>query len=167
MIGTELSAVRLHITTAYFHYLHLILVVAISAGFYPAFVLASFNPVEVLKGTLNPGSISRKLRALLVVFQFTVSIVIIIGSIIVYDQLNFMTKKDLGFRKDNLIIMRRSDAFYRKYEAFRDQLLQIPGIEKVGFSRAVPGTDFNNNAFFNDEDPEKKTYLLKSDTGEF
>ena len=97
---------------------------------------------------------------MLVVFQFTVSIVIIIGSIIVYDQLNFMTKKDLGFRKDNLIIIRRSDAFNSKYEAFRDQLLQIPGIEKVGFSRAVPGTIYNNNAFFNDEDPEKRTYLI-------
>ena len=138
----------------------LIIIVGISAGFYPAFVLASFNPVEVLKGTLNPGSMSKKLRGLLVVFQFTVSIVIIIGSIIVYNQLNFMTKKDLGFKKENLIIIRRSDAFFRQIEAFRDQLLQIPGVEKVGFSRAVPGTNFNNNAFFNDEDPEKKTYLL-------
>ena len=48
-----------------------------------------------------------------------------------------------------------------RLESFRDQLLQIPGVEKVGFSRQVPGTDFNNNAFFNDEDPEKKTYLLQ------
>ena len=143
----------------------LILVVAVSAGFYPAFVLASFNPVEVLKGTLNPGSVSSKLRALLVIFQFTVSIVIIIGSIIVYDQLNFMTKKDLGFRKDNLIIIRRSDAIYKKYEAFRDQLLQMSGVEKVGFSRAVPGTEYNNNAFFNDDDPEKKNIPAESDTG--
>lgn len=139
----------------------LIIIVGVSAGFYPAFVLASYNPVEVLKGTLNPGSMSKKLRGLLVVFQFTVSIVIIIGSIIVYNQLNYMTKKDLGFKKENLIIIRRPDAFFRQLESFRDQLLQIPGVEKVGFSRQVPGTDFNNNAFFNDEDPEKKTYLLQ------
>ena len=139
----------------------LILFVGISAGFYPAFVLASYNPVEVLKGTLNPGSMSKKLRGLLVVFQFTVSIVIIIGSIIVYNQLNYVTKKDLGFKKENLIIIRRPDAFFRQLESFRDQLLQIPGVEKVGFSRQIPGTDFNNNAFFNDEDPEKKTYLLQ------
>ena len=160
LIGIDLSARPLDTLPGLFSLIALIVVVAISAGFYPAFVLASFNPVEVLKGTLNPGSISRKLRALLVVFQFTVSIVIIIGSIIVYNQLNFMTKKDLGFKKDNLIVIRRSDAFNNKYEAFRDQLLQIPGIEKVGFSRAVPGTTYNNNAFFNDEDPEKRTYLL-------
>ena len=103
---------------------------------------------------------SKRLRGILVVFQFTVSIVIIIGSIIVYSQLNFMTKKDLGFEKENLIVIRRPDAFFRQMASFRDQLLQIPGVEKVGFSRSVPGTNFNNNAFFNDEDPEKKTYLL-------
>jgi len=160
LVGIDLSTGPLTTLTGIFSLFSLILLVAISAGFYPAFVLASFNPVEVLKGTLNPGSISRKMRALLVVFQFTVSLVIIIGSIIVYDQLNFMTKKDLGFRKDNLIIIRRADAIYKKYEAFRDQLLQMPGIEKAGFSRAVPGTEFNYNAFFNDDDPEKRTYLL-------
>jgi putative ABC transport system permease protein len=97
----------------------------------------------------------------LVVFQFTVSIIIIIGSIIVYRQLNFMTKKDLGFEKENLVIIRRPDAFWRQLGSFRDQLLEIPGIENVGFSRQVPGTNFNNNAFLNDEDPEKKTYLLQ------
>jgi putative ABC transport system permease protein len=104
---------------------------------------------------------SKKLRGILVVFQFTVSIIIIIGSIIVYSQLNFMTKKDLGFDKENLIVIRRPDAFFRQMTSFRDQLLKIPGVEKAGYSRQVPGTNFNNNAFFNDEDPEKKTYLLQ------
>jgi putative ABC transport system permease protein len=138
----------------------LILVVGISAGFYPAFVLASFNPVEVLKGTLNPGSMSKTIRGVLVVFQFTVSIIIIIGSIIVYNQLNFMTGKDLGFNKENLIVIRRPDAFYRQLEPFRSQLLQIPGVEKVGFSWALPGTDFSNNGFLKDDDPEKNTFLI-------
>jgi putative ABC transport system permease protein len=161
LIGKELSVSLFDNVTGILSLVALVIVVGISAGFYPAFVLASFNPVEVLKGTLNPGSMSKKFRGLLVVLQFTVSIVIIIGSIIVYSQLNFMTKKDLGFKKENLVIIRRPDAFFRQLEPFRDQLLQIPGVEKAGFSRQVPGTNFSNNAFFNDEDPEKKTYLLQ------
>ena len=161
LIGKELSFTIFDSYLGFVSLIVLIIVVGISAGFYPAFVLASFNPVEVLKGTLNPGSMSKRLRGMLVVFQFTVSIVIIIGSIIVYSQLNFMTKKDLGFEKENLIVIRRPDAFFRQMTSFRDQLLQIPGVEKVGYSRQVPGTNFNNNAFFNDEDAEKKTYLLQ------
>jgi len=161
LIGKELSFGLFDSFIGVIAVVLLIFIAGISAGFYPAFVLASFNPVQVLKGTLNPGSMSKNLRGVLVVFQFTVSIVIIIGSIIVYNQLNFMTKKDLGFEKENLIVIRRPDAFYKQLGSFRNQLLEIPGVESVGFSRQVPGTNFNNNAFFNDEDPEKNTYLLQ------
>lgn len=139
----------------------LIVVVGFSAGFYPALVLASFDPVDVLKGTMSPGSMSKRLRGILVVFQFAVSIIIIIGSTIVYRQLNFMTKKDLGFEKENLIVIRRADAFWRQRETFREQVLRIDGVEKAGFSVQMPGMDYSNNAFFRDDDPEKNTYLLQ------
>ena len=160
LIGKELSAGILDNPTGILLLIVLVLLVGVSSGAYPAFVLASFNPIEVLKGTLNPGSMSKNMRGVLVVIQFTISIVIIIGSIIVYRQLNYVTKKDIGFNKENLIVIRRCDSFFRQREAFRDQLLQIPGVENVGFSRAVPGTTFNNNAFLLDDDPEKKTYLI-------
>ena len=160
LIDKELSLGFLKSLPGIISLILLIIIVGVSSGFYPAFVLASFNPVEVLKGTLSPGSMSKTFRGILVVFQFTVSIVIIIGSVIVYNQLNFMTKKDLGFEKENLIVIRRPDAFFRQLEPFRTQLLQIPGVEKVGFSWALPGTIFSNNGFLKDEDPEKNTYLL-------
>jgi putative ABC transport system permease protein len=160
LIGKEISFALLTSFKGIISIILLIIIVGISSGFYPAFVLASFNPVEVLKGTLNPGSMSKSLRAILVVFQFTVSIIIIIGSIIVYSQLNFMTKKDLGFEKENLIVIRRPDAFYRQMESFRTQLLQIPGVDKAGFSWALPGSIFSNNGFLLDDDPEKNTYLI-------
>lgn len=160
LIGKELSVGLFDNFPGILLLILLIVVVGVASGFYPAFVLASFNPVEVLKGTLNPGSMSKRLRAVLVVFQFTVSIVIIIGSIIVYAQLHFMTRKDLGFKKENLIIIRRPDAFFRQTESFRNQVLQIPGVDKVGFSRAVPGTTYSNNGFLKDDDPEKNTYLI-------
>ena len=160
LIGKELSLSLIYNIPGILSLIGLVIIIGIASGFYPAFVLASFNPAEVLKGTMSPGSMSKRLRGLLVIFQFTVSIVIIIGSIIVYNQLNLLTKKDVGFNKDNLIIIRRVDAFWQQMESFRTQLLEIPGVEKAGFSRAVPGTDFNNNAFFNDNDPEKNTYLI-------
>jgi putative ABC transport system permease protein len=160
LIGKDLAAGTVNSLSGILLLMALIIVVGISAGFYPAFILASFNPVDVLKGTLSPASISKSMRAVLVVFQFTVSIVIIIGSIIVYNQLNHMTRKDLGFKKRNLIIIQRPDVFHARFEAFRDQLLKLPGVEAVGFSRAVPGTTYNNRAFFRDEDPEKNPCLL-------
>jgi putative ABC transport system permease protein len=161
LIGKELSLKLVNNPAGIISIIALAVFVGISSGFYPAFVLASYNPAEVLKGTMSPGSMSKRLRGILVVFQFTVSIVIIIGSIVVYDQLNFMTKKDLGFNKDNLLIIRRVDAFWRQKEPFRTQLLEIPGVEKVGFSRQIPGNNFNNNGFLKDDDPEKNTYLLQ------
>jgi putative ABC transport system permease protein len=160
LIDKELSLDLIRNRTGLVFLIALVIIIGIASGFYPAFVLASYNPAEVLKGTMSPGSMSKRLRGILVVFQFTVSIIIIIGSIIVYNQLNFMTKKDLGFDKDNLVVIRRVDAFWRQMESFRTQLLEIPGVEKAGFSRAVPGTSFNNSAFFKDDDPEKNTYLL-------
>ncbi len=167
LIGRELSISLIGNIVGILSLIALVIIIGISSGIYPAFVLASYNPVEVLKGTMSPGSMSKRFRGVLVVFQFTVSIVIIIGSIVVYNQLNFMTKKDIGFSKDNLIVIRRVDAFWRQMESFRTQLLEIPGIEKTGFSRAVPGTEFNNNAFFNDDDPEKNTYLINQTSVSF
>ncbi len=160
LIGKELSLRLIGNAPGIISLIGLVIIIGIASGFYPAFVLASYNPAEVLKGTMSPGSMSKRLRGLLVIFQFTVSIVIIIGSIIVYNQLNFMTKKDLGFEKENLLVIRRVDAFWQQMESFRTQLLEIPGVEKAGFSRAVPGTDFNYNAFFKDNDPEKNSYLI-------
>jgi len=167
LIGKELSFSPIGNIAGILSLIALVLIIGISSGIYPAFVLASYNPVEVLKGTMSPGSMSKRFRGVLVVFQFTVSIVIIIGSIVVYNQLNFMTKKDIGFSKDNLIVIRRVDAFWKQMESFRTQLLEIPGIEKAGFSRSVPGTEFNNSAFFNDDDPEKNTYLINQTSVSF
>lgn len=167
LIGKELSFGLIGNIVGILSLIALVIIIGIASGIYPAFVLASYNPVEVLKGTMSPGSMSKRFRGVLVVFQFTVSIVIIIGSIVVYNQLNFMTKKDIGFSKDNLIVIRRVDAFWKQMESFRTQLLEIPGIEKAGFSRAVPGTEFNNNAFFNDNDPEKNTYLINQTSVSF
>jgi len=160
LIGKEISLNLLSGLRGFIGLIALILFTGILAGAYPAFVLASFNPVEVLKGTLNPGSMSRTLRGILVVFQFSVSIVIIIGAFVVYKQLNLMTSADMGVDKENLLVIRRPDALERQLESFKEQVLTLPGVEKVGNSTSVPGTLFSNNAFMLDDDPTKATYLI-------
>jgi putative ABC transport system permease protein len=168
LIGKEISLTLFSGYKGFLGLIALVILVGIAAGAYPAFVLASFNPVEVLKGTLNPGSISKTLRGILVVFQFAVSVVIIIGAIVVYRQLNFMTSADMGIDKDNLLVIRRSDALGNKLESFKEQILQIPGVEKIANAMAIPGTkNFNNNAFFLDNDPTKATYLINQDRVSF
>jgi putative ABC transport system permease protein len=168
LIGKEISLTLFSGYKGFLGLLTLIVIVGTAAGAYPAFVLASFNPVEVLKGTLNPGSISKTLRGILVVFQFTVSIVIIIGAFVVYGQLNFMTSADMGIEKKNLLVIRRPDALEKKLESFKEQVLQIPGVEKIANATAIPGTNnFNNNAFFLDNDPTKATYLINQDRVSF
>jgi putative ABC transport system permease protein len=135
----------------------MILFTGTAAGAYPAFILASYNPVEVLKGTLNPGSVSKTLRSILVVFQFTVSIVIIIGAIVIYSQLHYMTAYDIGIDKSNLIIVNRSDVLGRQIETFRQQLLEIPGVKSSGYSTAFPGKGFYHTAVIPGGDPSETT----------
>ncbi len=163
LIGKEISAGSFAGFKGVAALLILIAIAGTAAGFYPAFVLASFNPVEVLKGTLSPGSVSRKLRGILVVFQFTVSIVIIIGAFVVYRQLGFMTKSDMGIDKNNLIVIKRSDVLGSRIDAFKEQVLLIPGVKNAAYGMAVPGKLYSNNAFILDDDPAKETHLIMQD----
>jgi putative ABC transport system permease protein len=138
----------------------IVLFTGIAAGSYPAFVLASFSPSAVLKGTLNPGSVSKTLRGILVVFQFSVSIVIIIGAIVIYGQLRYMTAYNIGIDKENLLMIRRPDALGRYYSSFRQQILQVPGVEDAAVTTAVPGKRFNYTAILLDDDPAKTTNMV-------
>jgi putative ABC transport system permease protein len=79
-----------------------------------------------------------------------------------------MTSTDMGFVKDNLLVIRRPDALGKKLESFKEQVLQIPGVDKIANATAVPGTNnFNNNAFFLDNDPTKATFLINQDLVSF
>ena len=161
IIGKEISGGLLSVSQWILAVGGLIFFVGVGAGFYPAFVLASFNPVEVLKGTMSPGSVSKTLRGILVVFQFTISVIIIIGAFVVHNQLNFMTSADIGIDKENLLVIRRSDLLKNRIDAFKQELLNINGVVSTGNSNSIPGTDFSNNAFFLDQDPSKNTYLIQ------
>jgi putative ABC transport system permease protein len=116
------------------------------AGIYPALVMSGFNPIAVLKGRFVSTKKGLAMRQILVVFQFTISTALIIGTIVVFNQLRFMQNQDLGFQKDQVVaISYFGDSVVRvNQEQIRQELLSIPNVTGVSFSSNVPGTSPNN-----------------------
>lgn len=117
------------------------LIIGLISGSYPSFYLSSFPPVSVLKGTFSgSGKGGRLLRKILVTFQFFIAIAMIIATLVVSSQLDFMKNKDLGFDKENMMILELQDtSFRKKADIFREELLQNPNIINVTNSIGVPG----------------------------
>ncbi len=118
---------------------------AILSGFYPAIILSSFKPVAVLKGKSMRASQGGSLRKSLVVFQFVASVVLISGSIIVYQQLNFMKNQSLGVDINKTLVLKGPgviDSLYRQnLESFKTETLRISGIKSMTASTNVPGDE--------------------------
>ena len=139
--GKELSLNLLHEPHWLLVILGLTLLISVLAGIYPAFYLSVFRPAEVLKGKIAQNSRS-KFRNGLVVFQFGISAALIICALLVYQQLLFMQGKDVGFDKENVVLI--PNAFtLEDQEAFRQTLLQHSQVEAVSFSSTSPGDVFD------------------------
>ncbi len=116
----------------------------ITSGSYPAFFLSSFKPASVLKGVSNAALSGGGLRKTLVVIQFVVSVVLIVGSIVVYSQITYIRDKNLGFEKENVIILNQFEGVYKNQEAFKNELLQHPQIKNVGIGGHNPFGVYNS-----------------------
>lgn len=121
-------------------------------GIIPATILSSFTPAKILKdkvATLKGGSWQREG---LVVMQFAISAGLIIGTLIVRNQLNFLHEKQLGFDQEHMLVIKRATALRNNYEAFQDQLRRLPGVVEVATAQGLPGDEFDSS-FFVPEQP--------------
>jgi len=109
------------------------------AGLYPAFVLSSFKPIVVLKGHFKSQKYGMALRNGLVIFQFAISVILIISTIMVNRQMNYMLGEKIGFRKDHVIMVERTDLLDKQSKAFKTELAKISGVESVSGTSAMPG----------------------------
>ncbi len=136
-------------------------VAGIIAGLYPALYLASFNPVTILKGEPVSGKGNGKLRQILVVIQFALSILIAVASVFMYMQLKHLQNKDLGFDKENLVCIPMTDQMKSKYYSLKDELRKETLIEGVTAARSNPVRIGSNSggADWEGKDPEKRVLI--------
>ena len=142
-------------------YLLLALFTGLLAGLYPAFYLASFKPLDVLKGERSGGSRSGRLRKILVVVQFVLSIFLATCGIVIYSQVKYMRNIEMGYDTDNTIMITMMDNVKQSYETLKDELERHPLIESVSASSSRPYNMGSNSggAEWEGKDPEQRVLI--------
>ncbi|MFN4313197.1 MAG: ABC transporter permease [Chitinophagaceae bacterium] len=142
------------------------LLVTVLAGFYPALILSGFTPLLALRNKISSASIGGiSLRRTLVVTQFAISQILIIGTLVAITQMNFVRKADLGFNKEAILVLSSNtdSSVYARQEALKQQWLAMPGVKAVSFCSDVPSSDNNwaSNFAFDHRDDENFNVFLK------
>lgn len=140
----------------------IVLITSILSGSYPSFYLSSFQPIETLKGTFKSGKSSGRLRNTLVVVQFFTTIILISSSLLVYNQLNYIQTKKLGFKKEQLICLHNVNILGEKAKVLKTELLNYPQITNATISSYLPvPSSFNNTVVYPDGDMTKLVTMFR------
>ncbi|MGH2564248.1 MAG: FtsX-like permease family protein, partial [Ginsengibacter sp.] len=127
-------------------------IIGLLAGLYPAFYLSYFKPINTLKGNLSLGSKNGGLRSTLVVLQFTISIILLISTSVIYKQMQYILNSTIGFNKDEVIMIQGANALRDQTTSFKNELLRLPVLKNVSVSDFLPvdGTKRNGNTFYDE-----------------
>jgi putative ABC transport system permease protein len=148
LLNKELNPIELLNLTSILGLLLLILLVGVASGVHPAFYLSSFQPVKTLKGVFDSARSKKKFRNTLVVFQFVISVTLIICTLLIRNQLRYIKKVELGYNKENMVIIPLAEQNLRtKTEEVRASLLSLPGIVQAAASSDVPHNGFTSNGY--------------------
>ena len=145
----------------------MILLTGLLAGSYPAFYLSSFKPIKVLKGKLQEGRRASLPRKILVILQFGFSILLIMGTIVIYNQIQLVKNRELGYQQKNMIMVELNDELDKNYHVLKNELLQSGIVDGVTISNS-PITQINSNNFLGwPGKPEEQKVIFTTITTEY